>query len=494
MTDENLLDRLRRLEDRLERERKARGHAEELLEKKSLALYEANLALSKSASELETRIEERTKELSAARKLALEQAETDALTKIANRAAFNRHLSDLVSKSGSSHSIILVDLDEFKLVNDTLGHSAGDYLLIEVAERLKKAVRPNDIVARLGGDEFSVIARDIEKNDGVMLARRIQQYVNQPVNYKNRLLSCSCSIGVAQVGAKNSPIERVLVDADLALYASKQHGRGGVFLFEDGLREKVDKRARLEEMVRQAVFAEEVIPYYQAIYQHSKGAFCGVEMLTRWPNHEGISTDLFIETVESLGLLDAMMQSLLNRALHDILPLVESNIIDYLSINISPKQFSQGWVQSSLIERLSTSGFPPRSLVIELTETAIIQDMQRTKEAFVDFESSGIRVALDDFGVGYSNLSILRQLPFHSLKIDRTLISDIHEETVRAIIECIQTLATKLDISTVAEGVETSQQASYLTKIGCATLQGFYYAKPCQINELRALLSYSDDC
>lgn len=496
--DAALPDRLRRVEGRLERERRARTEAEHLLEVKSRALYDANLALGALAADLERRVEDRTRELTAARQLALTQAETDALTGIANRAAFTRRLDETLADTQATAAgvaVLLIDLDDFKTVNDTLGHPAGDVLLAEVARRLAGAVRPGDAVARLGGDEFAVIARDVGfRQRGLQLAYRLLNVLCRPVAFEGRDIPCNCSIGVADADPNDAVADTLLGNADLALYASKRAGRARVTSFEAGLRADIERKARLEGEVREAVLSDQIEPWYQPIRNCDSGRFTSVEVLARWhaPNGEIRPPVEFLVTVEALGLLDMMMENMLRRALVEALPLVNSGTLDYLSINVSPAQFNHGWAQQVLPRLLAEAGFPARALMVELTETALLHDVKRVSSMLGALTAAGMRIALDDFGVGYSNFSLLRQLPFHLLKLDRSLSCDIEtDEPARAVTECILALATRLQINVVAEGVETQRQCELLQAAGCVAQQGFLHARPRR--ELAASFSHAVD-
>jgi len=483
--DDAYRERLRRIESRLDRERRARHEAERLLETKSQELYEANLALSALAVDLEQRVVERTRELSIERERALQMAEIDALTGIANRTSFARQLSALLTDSRAVTEVVaalLIDLDDFKTVNDTLGHAAGDSLLIEVARRLVGAVRPGDIVARLGGDEFAVIARSVGNREGCLLmAHRLLRALCQPATIEGRVLPCSCSIGVAESAGTGGDPDGLLRDADLALYASKRAGRGRVTSFDTALRSDVERRAALDAEVRNAVFAGQIEPWYQPIRRTGDAAYFGAEVLARWhvPDGQVRSPADFLRTVEDLGLLDSMMENMLRRAFREALPMAADGSLEYLAINVSPVQFNQDWAQSCLPGLLEETGFPAHALVVEITETALLLDIDRTRTKISALKDRGIKIALDDFGIGYSNFSMLRQLPFDLLKLDRTLVCDIEtDERAHALAEGILNLAARLHIKCVAEGVETPGQAALLESAGCPAMQGYWFSRP----------------
>lgn len=476
-------DQKRRLSARVERERRAREEAERLLECKSLELYEANLALSAAAADLERRVTERTRELSEERQRAVHMAELDALTSIPNRAAFARTLHQTLADPqarAAGVAALLIDLDDFKLVNDSLGHATGDALLIETARRLADAVRPGDMVARLGGDEFAVIAHAVPNRLAAQtLAQRLLNVLCRPALVGGRSIPCGCSIGVAE--AVTDEGDDLLRDADMALYASKRAGRGCVTVFELGLRADMERRATLDANVREAVSHDRIQPWFQPVLRRSSGRFVGAEMLARWhlPCGEVRAPAEFLGTVETLGLLDTMMENMLRRALPEAARLIAGGTLEYLTINVSPTQFNQGWALNRLPTLLAETDFPPGALIVELTETALLHDIDRTRGMLAALAAGGMRIAIDDFGVGYSNFSLLRQLPFDMLKLDRTLICDIEDdEHARALAECILELASRLQIKVVAEGVETQRQAEMLAQAGCASMQGYWFARP----------------
>lgn len=477
-------DRQRRLEARLARERRARTEAEQLLEAKSRELYDANLALSGLAADLERRVTERTHELSEARHDALRQAETDGLTGIANRAAFMQRLAATLADAQATATgvaVLVIDLDDFKSVNDSLGHAAGDALLVEVARRLMQTCRPGDTVGRLGGDEFAVLASGVGFLEGVsILAHRLLVAVSRPADIGGRLVPCGCSIGLAEAPPGGAAPGALLGDADLALYASKRSGRGRVTTYEAALRLELERRAVLESEVRQAVVNGCIEPWYQPVWRCAGARFVGAELLARWRLADGSvrAPAAFLETVESLGLLDLMMEKMLRVALREAAPLVSAGQLEYLSINVSAPQFSEGWTVHRLPALLDETGYPPSALVVEITETALLQDLDRSRGHLAALEALGARVAIDDFGVGFSNFSLLRQMCFHKLKLDRSLVCDVEDdERARAVAECILTLAARMNIRTIAEGVETEAQARWLTDAGCDSLQGWLYAR-----------------
>jgi diguanylate cyclase len=373
-------------------------------------------------------------------------------------------------------------LDDFKSVNDTLGHAAGDVLLSEFAARLNQAVRPQDIVGRLGGDEFALVAHSVGDQHGALtMAHRLLRALCRPIMINGRSVTFSCSIGVAESDVGHFTPDVLLSDADLALYASKRKGPGCVTRFETALRLDVERRAALDAEIRDAVGHNRLEPWYQPIWKLGKQAYVGAEVLARWRCRDGSVRPpaAFLSTVEELGLLDNMMDGVLRVAFKEAAPAVSSGALDYLSINVSPSQFDRGWTQKQLPALLSETQFPARSLVVEITETALVNNIDRTRNTLQALSAQGVRIALDDFGVGYSNFSLLGKLPFHILKLDRTLICDIETDSnARALAECVLALASRLNIKVTAEGVETERQSDLLIASGCTTMQGYWIARP----------------
>ncbi len=473
----------RRLIARVERERRAREEAERLLEHKALELYNANVALSAATSDLERRVAERTRELNEERRRAVELAELDALTAIPNRAAFARVLCESLTNASANASDIaalLIDLDDFKQINDSLGHAAGDAVLRTTARRLADAVRPGDTVARLGGDEFAVIARGVYDRSGAQaFALRLLQILCRPMQIEGRIVPCASSIGVALAGGECA--EDLLRNADLALYDSKRSGGGRVSIYDIDLRTAMERRAAIDADVRAAVNGDLIVPWYQPVLRRSSGGFVGAEMLARWhlPSGEVRSPAAFLATVERLQLLDQMTENMLRRALPEALGLLGQGALEYLTVNVSPLQFNQCWALNRLPALLAEMRFPAGALVVELTESALLQNIDHTREMLAALSAGGIRIAIDDFGVGYSNFSLLRQLPFDMLKLDRSLICDIEsDDHARALAECILELASRLKIKVIAEGVETRYQAELLASAGCDSMQGYWFARP----------------
>jgi diguanylate cyclase len=300
-------DRVRRLEARLDRERRARHEAEQLLENKSRELYDANRALSELAADLERRVVERTRELMLERQTAVERADLDALTGVNNRAAFGRRLSEALTgqhAAAEGMAVVLIDLDNFKTINDTLGHAAGDALLVGFAQRLVATVRPSDVVARFGGDEFAVIAHAVGNRQGsLLMAHRLLRALCMPITIEGRSVPCSCSIGIVDAPMRGGQLEELLRDADLALYASKSKGKGCVTSFDSSLRTEFERRAVLDAEVREAVLTDRIEPWYQLIWRTSKPHHIGAEVLARWRLPDGGVRGAadFIESVEALG-------------------------------------------------------------------------------------------------------------------------------------------------------------------------------------------------
>ena len=379
-------------------------------------------------------------------------------------------------------ALILIDLDGFKAINDSHGHPTGDEFLCVIARRMQQAVRAGDLVARLGGDEFAVLARDVDSRAATrILAERVARAIGQPVQLGPRTLPSRCSTGTARFPDDATLADDLLRDADIALYQSKRQGRGEVMVFDAALRAEIDRRAQHEDEVRGAVERGEILPWLQPIYCCRTERFIGAEILARWhhPQRGMLAPDVFIDTVESLGLLDAMTESLARLAFRDCAGHLARGDLRYLALNLSPKQFATGWARDRLPAMIAAGEIPSSGVLVEITENALLQDVGAARSTVAMLSKAGVRLAIDDFGIGYSNFSLLRDLRVHVLKMDRSLSINMETDaTARAIVECIVALAAKLDIVVIAEGVQTQAQARALRNAGCPAMQGFLLARP----------------
>ena len=472
-----------RWERRVGRERRARLAAEDLLEAKSRELYDANEALTRFASELEQRVQDRTGELDQARERAVDLAERDQLTGVANRMRFGRLLDDAAARRheiGAPLGLLLIDVDNFKQINDTLGHEAGDVFLSGLASRFVRLARENDVVARLGGDEFAIVAQG-SVEDVTQIADRLLADARRPLRYREHVLQASCSIGIAIYPDDGPSVADLQRYADIALYKSKSLGRARWTLFDERLKAEFKDRADLGSELAGAIETGQVTPFFQPIVAASTGRIVGVEVLARWlhPTRGLLMPDLFIGLAEERGLTGSLFAHQLRAACLITRGWIDQGIVNYLSINVSPSQFRSGTLVDTVFDTLHAVGFNPSCLTIEITEDLLLLDLERARAQLDRLADGGVRISLDDFGTGYSNIAYLRRLPINTLKLDRLLTVDVcSDEKARSVLKAVVEIARALQLDLVAEGIESQAQARWLTQLGCEFLQGYLYGRP----------------
>jgi diguanylate cyclase (GGDEF)-like protein/PAS domain S-box-containing protein len=422
----------------------------------------------------------------------------DALTGLANRSFFMRQLATALQNSHSRSeynvSVLFIDLDRFKNVNDSLGHLFGDRLLVEISGRLRECLRPKDMVARLGGDEFVILVEgDYDVEEVVKIAERIQEKFSIPFNLKGHEIYSSASIGILHAAEKHASAEEMMRDADTAMYQAKRAGKARHEVFDEKMHEDVKEILRLETDLRRAVENDDLVLYYQPIISLSSGEIEGFEALVRWfhPDLGEISPVRFISLAEEIGLIEPLGEKVLRKACLEFSNLqTESDRFElFLSVNLSWRQFAN----PSLVERISDilreTGFSPTRLKLEITESVFFEYQQTAIDMLCSLKDMGIELNIDDFGTGYSNLSYLATLPISSLKIDRSFVSMCDQTGSNpAIVQTIIMLARNLGLSVVAEGVETALQYDELKSLGCDSAQGYYFARPMDITEAREYL------
>ncbi len=424
-----------------------------------------------------------------ARNRLAEQATHDTLTGLPNRALALARLEETLTRcraTGNAVAVYFVDLDRFKIINDSLGHEAGDEVLRTVAARLTGAARRGDLVCRLAGDEFVVISEGVaEPADAVGVGERFVAELSRLITTgRGREVSLGASVGIAYThgGATPTP-EEMIRDADMAMYRAKQRGRGRVETFDDALRVALERRVTIEDELRHAIEAGQLRVHYQPIVS-TDGAVAGFEALVRWQHPERglLYPGEFIEVAEASGLIvqlgaavlaDACRQTAYWRA-------NRPGCADlYVSVNVSAAQFSRPSFVPTLEDALAESGLDPDALWLELTETSIMADEESARIAMDAVRSLGVHLAIDDFGTGYSPLTYLRRFPVDALKIDRSFVAGYgRDREDEAIVEMILTLARALDLRTIAEGVEDAAQRDWLSRLGCSALQGYYFGRP----------------
>ncbi|WP_074116716.1 EAL domain-containing protein [Bradyrhizobium sp. AS23.2] len=424
-----------------------------------------------------------SRRLSLANRRVLELAQTDILTGLPNRAFFLARLDEMnkaLKASGSTFSILILDLDRFKNVNDSLGHGAGDVLLRQVAQRLKSALRATDVLARLGGDEFAIILEGCEDQRACAteLAGRIARLVAEPFLLPGHRVEIGTSIGIAIAPDHGSDQEQLLRKADLALYRSKSAGRDCFTVYDEAMSAELEARSTLEGDLRDAIARCQLEVHYQPFVDANSGARRGFEALVRWrhPTRGLIPPDQFIPLAEETGLIVPLGEFVLRRACADAATWPSDLMV---AVNLSPIQFKEAELFGMICAALADSGLPPQRLEIEITESVLLERGVENHAFMERLKSVGIELALDDFGTGYSSLSYLTAFPFDKIKIDKCFIRNLtHQPRSSAIIAAIVTLARGLDMSVTAEGVETFEEFEALKALGVNFAQGYLFGRP----------------
>ncbi|HEX4376455.1 MAG TPA: EAL domain-containing protein [Steroidobacteraceae bacterium] len=428
-----------------------------------------------------------------------QQANFDSLTGLANRGLLDERVRQAIKQaegSGGRVTVALVDLDQFKLINDSFGHHAGDTLLKTVAERLKACVRESDTVARQGGDEFVLVLRNYANDDeltGIM--QRIQASISQPWSAGRRELNVTCSIGIAVYPQDGRSADMLLRNADSAMYKAKESGRNNYQFFTAELNRVIFERLSVERRLRGALVRKQFVLHYQPRVNIRTGRIVGGEALLRWraPQGDLYGPARFITVAETTGLIVPIGKWVLRTACDQARSWQVQGLRSIVvSVNVSPRQFAEGDMVQTVAEALEQSGLPPRCLQLELTENMIMGDAEKYVSMLRDLKRLGVQLAVDDFGTGYSSLSYLKRFPVDHLKIDRAFIKDIATDPDDgAIVQTIIALGHKLGMRIVAEGVECEEQREYLHRARCDEMQGFYYSKPVPAPEFAAMLSDS---
>ncbi|WP_441239068.1 PAS-domain containing protein [Bradyrhizobium sp. 930_D9_N1_4] len=413
-------------------------------------------------------------------------AQHDSLTDLPNRTLFREKMGEglnQVAIAGGAMAVLCFDLDNFKTVNDRLGHAAGDRLLRWVAARLKENVGEHDTVARLGGDEFAVLQRGPQPQSAERLARRLVEIIGHPPPLESQSIHVGVSVGIAVAPDHGLDADELMKCADLALYQAKARGRGAYQLFEPGMEEEARSRHALEHDLRGALEANEFHLVFQPQVRLDTTELTGFEALLRWkhPSRGLVSPAEFIPLAEENGLIVPIGEWVLRSACATAASWPNVTI----AVNLSPVQFRARGLVAMVTSALAEAGLPPQRLELEVTETALLDDSEATIEILHQLRALGVRVSLDDFGVGYSSLSYLRKFPFDRIKIDRSFVGTLGEspESV-AIVRTIASLGSVLGVETTAEGVETIEQLDFVRECGCTAVQGYYFGKPCPAAEV----------
>lgn len=413
-------------------------------------------------------------------------ARHDSLTDLPNRTLFREKMGEGLNEvaiAGGAMAVLCFDLDNFKTVNDRLGHAAGDRLLRWVAARLKENVGEHDTVARLGGDEFAVLQRGPQPRSAERLARRLVEIIGHPPPLENQSIHVGVSVGIAIAPDHGLDADELMKCADLALYQAKAKGRGAYQLFEPEMEEEARSRHALEQDLRGALEADQFHLVFQPQVRLDTTELTGFEALLRWthPSRGFVSPAEFIPIAEENGLIVPIGEWVLRTACATAASWPDVTV----AVNLSPVQFRSRGLVAMVTSALAEAGLPPRRLELEVTETALLDDSEATIGILHQLRGLGVRVSLDDFGVGYSSLSYLRKFPFDRIKIDRSFVGTIGEspESV-AIVRTIASLGSVLGVETTAEGVETVEQLDFVRACGCTAVQGYYFGKPCPAAEV----------
>ncbi|MFY0992293.1 putative bifunctional diguanylate cyclase/phosphodiesterase [Halomonas sp. C05BenzN] len=424
------------------------------------------------------------------------QATHDVLTGLSNRALFSDHLAhdvELATGNGKTLAVLFIDLDEFKPVNDTLGHKIGDQLLISVANRLRQGLRASDTLARLGGDEFVLLLPDLgHPSEAEEIAGRLLEALNKAYKIGEYELHVSASIGIAvNIGGLADP-ERLLQHADMAMYEAKQQGRNTYQFYTDDLDSKLNQRVSMRSDLQEAIEQGQLSLHYQPLLKRN-GSVDGLEALVRWhhPTKGFISPATFIPMAEETGQIIPLSRWIMQQACRDARQLVEKGLLKgRMAINLSPLQFHRPNFLSTLRNVLDDTWLDAEHLELELTEGILMRDTNGAIDTLHALSSMGVSTSIDDFGTGFSSLSYLRDLPIDKIKIDRSFVQSAAESDKNAAIcQSVITLAQELELRVVAEGIETTEQHDYLMSLGCEVFQGFLFARPMPMDSLSTWLT-----
>jgi len=439
-------------------------------------------------------------ELKEAERQIYHQAFHDALTNLPNRALFMEHLNMAIKRGKRRDdyhfAVLYLDIDRFKLVNDSLGHSVGDNLLIAFAKRLQDSLRDIDTLARLGGDEFVILLEDIEDSDyASKVAERLQQALKRPIMVNGKEVFAPASFGVVLNTNEYDLPEDIIRDADAAMYHAKEKGRAQFKVFDKKLHQKALHLLQRETDLRKAIHRKEFVTHYQPIVSLKTAEVVGFEALIRWqhPQLGLIFPGSFISIAEETGLIIPITRWMVKEACSE-LKNWQQQINDHqtltMSINISSKHFLQPSLLPDIQDILKEIDLPPSQLKLEITETALMEEVEETVKLVNRLKDYGIQIVIDDFGTGYSSLSYLQRLPIDTLKVDRSFVSRIQDQPDgnRNIVEAIISLAHRLEMIVVAEGVETAEQHAILLDMQCEFGQGYLFSKPLAKTQVDALI------
>ncbi len=437
-------------------------------------------------SDLEERVAARTAMLRRTQVELEHMAKTDALTGLANRTLLNERIDDAIRTGADSETapaVLILDLDSFKAVNDTLGHSAGDAVLVEVSRRLRSVVRASDTVARLGGDEFAVLITGAGTDEVMLIAHRAWEALQESVHIGTETVWTTASIGICLHGLGYSP-EELMRDADIAMYQAKAQGRNKVQVFHPDMLNAVQERSRITAELRTAAASGQLALLYQPVVELASGRVAGVEALVRWhhPVHGTIMPDSFIDIAEETGLILELGRWVLHEGISQLGRWKQAapQLTDFrLHINLSAAELLRSDLLDDVSRTLRTHDIEPSRLVLEITESVLMPRRTGEEQILEKLRALGVGLQIDDFGTGYSSISYLRALPADTVKVDHSLIKNLETDPrQQKFVSAILQLIAAAELEAIVEGVETAGQAARLQAMGCLYGQGYYFGRP----------------
>jgi diguanylate cyclase (GGDEF)-like protein len=462
------------------------------------AIQERDEQLENNREELEIMVTKRTKELKKANQQLTYQAYHDALTHLPNRALFVKRSEQAIENAKINQeilAILFIDLDRFKYINDTLGHTAGDYLLQQVARRLLNCTHaPEDTVARLGGDEFTLLLRHLQSpTDAALIANKVLKSFDKPLKYNEHELYSTPSIGISIYPKDGVDVVTLMKTADAGMYRAKQQGRNQYCFYAENNDIATVSRLRMENKLRQALEQDEFEVWYQPRYAIPNHEIVGAEALLRWhsPELKSVPPSKFIPLAEDIGLIVPLGEWVLRKACEEnCLWQTMSCSPLHVSVNLSARQFIQEDLLSTIENVIEDTHMNPERLELELTESLIMPNAEDTIETLRGLKKLGIQISMDDFGTGYSSLSYLKRFPIDTVKIDQSFIRDIHTDADdKALVTAIIAMAHSLKLEVVAEGVETYEQFNFLNQYQCDYVQGYLFGRPMPAIQFRELIN-----